>query len=418
MNIRNYRCKTLIKQHDENDCAVACIAMILRYYRVKVPYQTIRETIGTDYTGTNLNALLDGVKKIGLSGEAYQTDCLELKNLRGSEIISGPFMALTKDNHFVVVFSLKSQTLLIADPSGTKRKVTYGEFSDSFSGTIVVFNRFVCNDESKVHTSSHVLQLAKLLKKRKKTIVGITLASILILIIGIIDSLIFQFVIEGNSNGHIHSFETDHDTYITKIIELIVHMNRPNTVFAILLMLCIIQSMTFILRGLTVYRFSRDLHMELLITSNKRLMAGETNAVRSRLTGEYLSRLNDIDNIKSGVASSSYIIIVDVLIIVTGFIILSTLSRTLSMIMIIIYITYLCVVAFFAPFMSRIGYKALETEASAEAYYKELIECFELIRRFNAQDTVMENVWHKFNSKVNAKYSADKIKLFQQTVLT
>lgn len=418
MNTIHYYCKSLIKQHDENDCAVACIAMILRYHQTKFPYQTIRETIGTDYTGTNLHTLLEGVKKLGLNGEAYQTDPFELKNSRTSELLNSPFMALTKDNHFIVVFALKNQYILIADPAGEKKRVTYNEFQNLFSGTIVVFSKIICNDASKPYKKTHALQITKLLKKQRKPIIGITLASFVLLIIGIINSLIFQFVIEGNTGNHIHTAETDHDAYVTEIVEFVVHMNHPNVVFAILLALCIIQALVFVLRGLTVYSFSKNIHMELLTTSNEYLLAGKTSAVKSRLTGEYLSRLNDIDNIKSGIASSSCIIIVDVLVVILGLIVLSAINQTLSMIVILIFVTYFCVVAFFAPFMSKVSYKSLETEASAEAYYKEVVECFEYVKRTNAQAIINNNAQHKFNSKVTAKYLADRTKLFQQALLT
>lgn len=44
---------TLIKQQDEKDCGVACLAMILKHYKTEIPIHKLREFSGTDLEGTS-----------------------------------------------------------------------------------------------------------------------------------------------------------------------------------------------------------------------------------------------------------------------------------------------------------------------------------------------------------------------------
>lgn len=414
--LNNY--KTLQKQHDENDCAVACVSMILKHYQINFTYQKVREVIGTDYTGTNLHTLLEGVRNLGLEGEAYHTDCAELKKMHDSPILGKPFIAHTTENHFIVILSLKKHSVVIADPRGVKRRITYEEFDAVFSGKIIIFEKATGGGYISQDKAKHHWQLSKLIKKHANTVACITLTSLIILIIGIANSLAFQFIIDGSTGNHIHIPEAEHGNWVTILIEHMSHMNRPNAVFGILLTLCIIQAIAFVARGLIVYRFSKDTHMELLMISHERFAGSSIGIIKSRLTGEYLSRLNDIDNIKSSIASSSYIIVVDILVVGIGLVVLGTINRTLCAVIVLICTVYALLVALFAPLMSKSNYKTLETEATSEAYYKEVIECIELVKKTNAQDIIQDNVKNKFGARLEAKYMYDKVKLLQQTALT
>lgn len=42
-----------VLQHDETDCGVACISIILKFYGKNVPLRKIREVCGTDGSGTS-----------------------------------------------------------------------------------------------------------------------------------------------------------------------------------------------------------------------------------------------------------------------------------------------------------------------------------------------------------------------------
>ena len=59
----------VIRQVDESDCGVACLAMIAAWHGIEVPLSWLREVAGTDRSGTTLRALAVTGRRIGLEVE-------------------------------------------------------------------------------------------------------------------------------------------------------------------------------------------------------------------------------------------------------------------------------------------------------------------------------------------------------------
>ena len=59
--------RTVVLQHDESDCAAACLASICKYYGKRIPISTIRRLAGTDREGTSGCGIMRGAKELGFS---------------------------------------------------------------------------------------------------------------------------------------------------------------------------------------------------------------------------------------------------------------------------------------------------------------------------------------------------------------
>lgn len=57
--------RTVVLQHDESDCAAACLASICKYYGKRIPISTIRRLAGTDRKGTSGCGIMRGAKELG-----------------------------------------------------------------------------------------------------------------------------------------------------------------------------------------------------------------------------------------------------------------------------------------------------------------------------------------------------------------
>lgn len=63
----------LIRQHDESDCGIACLAMLCRFYKSKITYNRIRKLINCDINGVSIEELVNGAEVIGFKAKALQT---------------------------------------------------------------------------------------------------------------------------------------------------------------------------------------------------------------------------------------------------------------------------------------------------------------------------------------------------------
>ena len=106
--------KTTVLQHDETDCAAACMASIARYYGRDIPLTIIREACGTSSSGTSLKGLLDAARRTGFAAAAYKSDDKKAENLTG---LGRPAILHVinrrRDLHFVVLYSASAKNMTV-----------------------------------------------------------------------------------------------------------------------------------------------------------------------------------------------------------------------------------------------------------------------------------------------------------------
>lgn len=124
-------------KHDASDCAAAAISTILLTYKQELPIIKIREIIGTDYYGTSVKGIVDGLESLHFKVKAVRISADEL-----NEKITLPAIAqvYTKENiyHFVVIHKIKKNNIILADPAKGIRKLTLKEFTNEFTGVLIL----------------------------------------------------------------------------------------------------------------------------------------------------------------------------------------------------------------------------------------------------------------------------------------
>ncbi|WP_260606542.1 cysteine peptidase family C39 domain-containing protein, partial [Enterococcus faecalis] len=129
----------IIYQQDEKDCGVACVAMILKHYKSEIPIHKLRELSGTDLEGTSAFGLKKTFERIGFDVPAIQSDSEVWKEKDLPLPLIAHVLIDNKYMHYVVIYEIKGETLLIADPDPTKGKIkkTIKEFSKEWTGILL-----------------------------------------------------------------------------------------------------------------------------------------------------------------------------------------------------------------------------------------------------------------------------------------
>lgn len=55
-----------VRQHDNTDCAAACVASVCAHYGLRLPLLRIREACGTGPDGTSLQGIIDACGRLGM----------------------------------------------------------------------------------------------------------------------------------------------------------------------------------------------------------------------------------------------------------------------------------------------------------------------------------------------------------------
>ena len=123
----------VLLQMNMTECGAACLAMILGYHGRKVSVVECREACGIGRDGVNAAVLIKAARSYGLLPRAVSTEPTNLEQLKLPAIAHWGF------DHFVVLERIQPAGVQIVDPALGRRTVSREEFSNSFTGVVLMF---------------------------------------------------------------------------------------------------------------------------------------------------------------------------------------------------------------------------------------------------------------------------------------
>lgn len=126
-----------VKQEATKDCGASCLLMIIKYYHGDIPREKLRELVKTTKEGTTAYNIIEASKRLSFSsvGVFGRIDQLYKKDL--------PCIAHVKlENkyqHFIVIYKINQNKLLIADPSSSLKVISKEEFNKISTGAFILF---------------------------------------------------------------------------------------------------------------------------------------------------------------------------------------------------------------------------------------------------------------------------------------
>ena len=118
----------LIEQQSSSDCGAACLAMIALYWGERFSLNTLRNLAGIGRSGALLKNLAVAAEKIGFQARPVRASLGRLSDQ------SQPWIAHWQGDHYVVVYQVKGDRILIADPARGKLTLPRQQFLDSWTG--------------------------------------------------------------------------------------------------------------------------------------------------------------------------------------------------------------------------------------------------------------------------------------------
>jgi ATP-binding cassette subfamily B protein len=119
-----------IKQLDAMDCGPTSLAMIARYYGKTYTQQTLRERCYITREGVSMLGTSDAAESIGMRTMGVRIGFDKLAN----EVLL-PCIAHWRQNHFIVVYKIKKDTIYVSDPAHGLVKYTKEEFLSGWAST-------------------------------------------------------------------------------------------------------------------------------------------------------------------------------------------------------------------------------------------------------------------------------------------
>ena len=125
-----------ILQMEAVECGAASLAMVLAHYGAWIPLAKLRMECGVTRDGSNAGQLARVARSYGLEAKGRR---LEPDSVRNES--NRPLILFWGFGHFVVFEGMHGKRYQINDPAGGRRLVDEEEFSKSFTGIAIQFDR-------------------------------------------------------------------------------------------------------------------------------------------------------------------------------------------------------------------------------------------------------------------------------------
>lgn len=430
----------VIKQHDARDCGAACLATIAGYYGKDRPLSYYRELTKTDKNGTNIYGIVDGAQKIGISARACTGNMDELLGEISRGTIAFPFIANVIINetasHFIVISGIKNETVFVADPSKGRTVMSLEEFSGKWTGAVVCFelsDRFM-KDEKKKKTP--LGRFMRLLKGQYRKLAGIIALSIIVSMIGIAGSFVFEIMIDEFANdteiseasGELCEDDCteDHEhhhggtpsggvigSFIARIPE---HVSDYNRIFIAIIILYMLSAAIQMIRGYLIIGVAKKIDIGLSLSYYDHIIDLPVSSVNVRQTGEYMSRFADTATIRNAISNATLTLILDTMMAVGCGLVLYLQNSKMFLISLSMILAYAIVLLLYRRPVSEANRSVMENNAVVQSYLKESLDGIETLKASNAGEKAKNRLADKFGGFIDSAVKNSRISVSQDVV--
>ncbi|WP_050509829.1 peptidase domain-containing ABC transporter [Stenotrophomonas maltophilia] len=118
----------VVLQSEAAECGIACVVMLASHFGHGIGLSEARRRFRVSLKGAKLSQLIAMAKSLGMSTRPVR---LEMEHVPDLKL---PCILHWRLNHFVVLTGVSGKNMTIIDPAIGERRVSIGEFSDSFTG--------------------------------------------------------------------------------------------------------------------------------------------------------------------------------------------------------------------------------------------------------------------------------------------
>lgn len=375
----------IVLQQGNKDCGAASLLSIIRYYGGDVSLDRLIEMTGTTKEGTNFYNISEVASKFRLIAKGFKVD--EIDKIKE---INSPFIVQIKKNnysHFMVVYKVFDNKLIVMDPSKGKCTMDMFDFSNIWTGYIMLFEKI---GDIPSYKGDKLLNkiIKEVLIKNINIILFLVVLSMIFTILSCIVSLYSEIVFDNVIN-----------TDINNLIVLTIF-------FSVLL---IVKNITNFIRNHLVIYLNQKLDVSIILSAYSKVILLPYNFYKNKTTSEVLSRIKDLSYLKNFISKIIILVFLDLLLFIVSFIVLYSISIKVLFVLLCINFIYVLVIVCFNGTVKRNAILNLENSANVNNLIVESVSGFETVKGLNIEDNIIFRFGKIYSKLLNNLYYSDKI---------
>ena len=308
-----------IRQHDIKDCGAACLLSIIKFYNGNISLEKIRMDTFISKDGITAFNLVNAAKKYGFDSYGIRITFDELK--KGNVLL--PAVAyLELENglrHYVVVYKITNKYVLVMDPAKGMVKVKHEIFARDFKNVLLIFSPI--SKVVKYEDSNKLYDIfINFIKSDKKLIINLFITSLLLTIVSIFISFYMKIIL-NSAQYNLKSL------FITFVIIFFI-LNLIKVVFSYL-------------RNYYETYLNKNIDVKLIPSFIEHIFNLPLSAISNRTTGEIITRVQELENIKEILANMFITLVLNLLMAIVSWFVLMFINWKLTLVLVVIIVIYL-----------------------------------------------------------------------------
>ncbi|WCE30494.1 peptidase domain-containing ABC transporter [Vibrio sp. SCSIO 43137] len=380
----------LILQSEVAECGLASLAMVSSYYGYQINISTIRKYSVTGFQGMSLKQLMEVSTKLHLTPRAVKCDFDSVSKLNLPCVIHWDL------DHFVVLTKVTNSSFFINDPAIGKRKLTYRQFSDSYTGVALELTLTSDFKKKDVRQKMQISHLWEKIIGLKRTLSLLFLLSIMLQFIALLSPYYMQMVIDNVllSNDKALLIVLAIGYFILVVIQIIISSARS---------------------WLTI-RLNSCMNIQMGANLFNHLMRLSLGYFEKRHIGDVVSRFSSLNSIRDLLTTGIIETIIDGLVAIVVLVMMYFYSPILSgLVSVIVIISFLIQLLFFYP-NRRIVEESIVASAKEDSAFLESIRAIQPIKLFS-HETTRQNTWlNRYAEVINADIRLGRLNITEGAI--
>ena len=359
------------KQHDAMDCGPTCLRMVAKYYGKYFSLDRIKAISFVNRSGVSLSDLSDAAEQIGFRTTAARLTLEEL-----AQDITLPVIAHWKQTHFVVVYKIAKNHVIIGDPGFGILKLSREEFVQGWISTRqnnlkegIVLALDTTPDfyaiEGEAIDKKKFSYLFSYLRPYKKLIYQLILG----LLTGTALQLIFPFLTQAIVDTGIKNKDIDFIT-IMLVGQLVLVVSRSSVEF---------------IRGWIFLHIGSRINIKLISDFLIKLMKLPISFFDSKIVGDLLQRIDDHKRIEQLLTANVLSTLFSAINLLTFGVVLMIFSMKIFLIFLAASILYVVYVLFFLKKRRELDYKFFGQMSKNQSSLIQTLQGMQEIKLYNAE---------------------------------
>ena len=375
----------IVIQDGAKDCGASCLLSIIRYYGGNISKEKLIDMTKTTKDGTTFFGISSAAESLGLTTKSYKVDDID----KIKKIIPPILCQINNNgyNHFIIIYKIYNNHLLIMDPSKGKEVIDLFDFNNIWTGYIMLFEKnlpLINNKENKIFGKI----IKEVIIKNKGNILFITILSLIITTSTCLASFYSEVV-----------FDKVIDTEINNLIFITL----------IFFILFIIKNITNFTRNHLLIYLNQKLDISIILNAFSKIILLPYRYYKNKTTAEVLSRINDLSYVKKFISKIIITIFLDTLVFIIAFIIIYTINRKILNIFILTEILYLIIILIFNKTIKKYTIQSQKNIALINSAIVESVSSFETIKGLNIEDNMIYKFSQKYSKALNTHYNLEKL---------